>query len=336
MRDSFDEIFLDSRIGSGGSSRPDCSQALAVRPVIVSKHPQKICCVHSASYTVASRIATAIAKSYDDYGDMITAPIASVLTYRKTIKAAPRLFSLLIIAFSSIAFPVFAQTPAQTRQQLLNAIESNQFKDAVLLGQQAVSRWPRDPEFRHYLGVAYFKSGDPKQAQDQLVRARDLNPKDSATRFDLALVLLSQQNYPEAADELVASTKLNPSNPLAHVLLGRAYLNSNRSVQAINEFKAALKLDPSLRLGHYHLGFAYSSLGRNDEAIGEYKEELRHSGDSPALLYELGRSLLEKGQYDDAVTYLSRATQFDPSDHDAWYNLGKAQVLAQQFAPAVA
>src|SRR5258708_3358535 len=65
-----------------------------------------------------------------------------------------------------------SQTQAQTRQQLLHDLDSGQLRDAVLLGQQAVSRWPRDAQFRHYLGVAYFKSGDLKQGQEQLMRAR--------------------------------------------------------------------------------------------------------------------------------------------------------------------
>src|SRR5579862_6280163 len=160
-----------------------------------------------------------MAKSYDDYGNMITAWKVSVLVNKRIIEVAFRPLALLIV-MSTLVCCAHAQTPVQIRQQLLNAIESQQFKEAVLLGQQAVSRWPRDPEFRHYLGVAYFKTGDSKQAQDQLARARDLNPKDAAIRFDLALVLLSQQNYPAAADELEASTKLNPLNPLAHVLLG--------------------------------------------------------------------------------------------------------------------
>src|SRR5580658_9356230 len=190
-------------------------------------------------------------------------PKAMTIVCRRLVLAA----FLLCLSSSVAAAQTQAPTLTQTREQLLQNLESGQLRDAVLLGQQAVSRWPRDAQFRHYLGVAYFKSGDAKQAQEQLTRARELNPKDSATHFDLALVLLSQQNYASAADELEASIKLNPANALAHVLLGRAYLNSNRSLQAIEEFKAALKLDPSIKLGHYHLGFAYFSLGRNDEAI---------------------------------------------------------------------
>ena len=227
------------------------------------------------------------------------------------------------------------QTQAQTRQQLLQDLDSGQLRDAVLLGQQAVSRWPRDAQFRHYLGVAYFKSGDLKQGQEQLTRARELNPKDSAIHLDLALVLLSQPDYAGAADELEAAIKLNPSIALWHILLGRAYLNSNRTLQSIEEFKTALKLDPAIKLGHYHLGFAYFSLGRNDEAIGEYKkEELRRSGESPAVVYGLGRSLLESGKYELAVKYLQRATELDAPNPEVWYNLGKAQALGGQAAHA--
>ena len=89
--------------------------------------------------------------------------------------------------------------------KLLQYIDSGKLQDAVLLGQQSVSHWPDDPELRHYLGIAYFKTGNPKQAEEQLTHARDLDPKDSAIRFDLALVFLSEQNYPGAADELQAS-----------------------------------------------------------------------------------------------------------------------------------
>jgi len=237
---------------------------------------------------------------------------------------------------------------AQTRQQLLQALDSGQLQDAILVGEQAVSRWPGDAQLRHHLGLAYFKTGDLKQAREQLTRARDLDPRDSATRFDLALVLLSEQDYSAAADELEASIKLgglnananaNPNaipnpNALVHILLGRAYLNSNRSLQAIDEFKSALKLDPAIKLGRYHLGFAYYSLGRNDEAIAEYKEELRRSGESPAVVYELGRSLLETGKYDAAVSYLQRGAELDARNPDVWYNLGKAQALAGQEVQA--
>ena len=91
-----------------------------------------------------------------------------------------------------------AQSQTQSgshRQVYCTNLESGQLPEAILLGQQAVSRWPRDAQLRHYLGVAYFKTGDSSRRKEQLARARELNPKDSATHFDLALVLLSEQDY---------------------------------------------------------------------------------------------------------------------------------------------
>src|SRR5467141_1213108 len=160
-------------------------------------------------------------------------PVIAALKRCATRNLAPvfGLAASLWLLSASVPARAQIQTQAQTRQQLLQDLDSGQLRDAVLLGQQAVSRWPRDAQLRHYLGVAYFKTGEAKQAQEQLTRARELNPKDSATHFDLALLLLSQQDYPGAADELEAAIKLRTltadakTNALAHMLLGRAYLN---------------------------------------------------------------------------------------------------------------
>ena len=67
----------------------------------------------------------------------------------------------LLICFLGISAPTRAQdrsqlTESQTRQTLLQEIEAGQLQEAILLGQQSVSRWPGDGQLRHYL--------DPPQA----------------------------------------------------------------------------------------------------------------------------------------------------------------------------
>src|SRR6202521_1881905 len=158
-----------------------------------------------------------------------------------TRNLAPAFFIVTSLWLLSVSDQAQAQLPtqAQTRQQLLHDLDSGQLRDAVLVGQQAVSRWPRDAQFRHYLGVAYFKNGDLKQAQEQLTRARELNPRDSAIHLDLGLVLLSEPDYAGAADELEAAIQLNPSIALWHTLLGRALLNSNRPCSPVGSLKLA-------------------------------------------------------------------------------------------------
>jgi tetratricopeptide (TPR) repeat protein len=190
-----------------------------------------------------------------------------------------------------------AQTQAETRQQVLY-LEAGRLPDAMAMGEKAVSRWPDDPEIRHWLGLAYFKSGQLQPAREQLERARDLNKQEPGARFDLALVCLSQQDYAAAADELQDVVKLTPSNPLAHVLLGRSYLNSNRSLPAIDEFKMALRLDRPFASATLP-GFAYA--GRAKQwVIAEYRMELQRLRAS-GVVYELGHSLLEAGEHEEAV-----------------------------------
>jgi Flp pilus assembly protein TadD len=63
-------------------------------------------------------------------------------------------------------------------------------------------------------------------------------------------------------------------------------------------------------------------------------EELHRSGENPLVLYALGHSLVGSGKYEAATNYLQRATQLDASNSDVWYDLGKAQALAGQWAMA--
>src|SRR5262249_8237748 len=85
-----------------------------------------------------------------------------------------------------------APTPAAAREQLRQQLEANRFADAIRSGNAAIALWPGDPGIRHWLGLAYFKSGQLPPAREQLERARDLNKQDESVRFDLALVMLSQ------------------------------------------------------------------------------------------------------------------------------------------------
>ncbi len=79
------------------------------------------------------------------------------------------LAAIILVGLSCLAAQ--AQTQAQTRQQVLQYLEAGRLPDAIAMGEKAVSRWPDDPEIRHWLGLAYFKSGQLEPAREQLERA---------------------------------------------------------------------------------------------------------------------------------------------------------------------
>ena len=224
------------------------------------------------------------------------------------------------------------------RGLLLSDLQMGRLDDAENIGKEAVSRWPKDAELQHWLGLAFFKKAENPEALTALRRSETLDGSHYGIHFDTALVLLSDSNYLEASIELEKAIKLDPKIALPHVLLGRAYQNTNRSMQAVRQFQEALRLDPDIPLGHYHLGFAYASLGRNDEAIAEYKKELQHSANNPEVVYHLGHSEVEAGEWAAAVEHLKKAAEIDPTNGDAFYDLGKALLLqgdAENAMPAL-
>src|SRR5260370_2324648 len=86
-----------------------------------------------------------------------------------TRNLAPAFFIATSLWLLSVSDQAQAQLPtqAQTRRQLVQDLDSGQLRDAVLLGQQSVSPWPPDAQFRHYLCVAYSKSGDLSHGRRQ-------------------------------------------------------------------------------------------------------------------------------------------------------------------------
>src|SRR6202795_278516 len=46
------------------------------------------------------------------------------------------------------------------RDLVMSYLQGRRFPQAVTAGKEAVERWPRDADFRHWLGLAYFQSRD--------------------------------------------------------------------------------------------------------------------------------------------------------------------------------
>ena len=203
-------------------------------------------------------------------------------------------------------------------------LKAKQLSRAVAFGQQATVKWSNSPELHHWLGLAYFQSGDLSAGEEQLKRAVALKANDYDSVFDLSLIRLAKKDYSKAASSLERALRLRSTEAMPHVLLGRAYLNSNRTLKAIEQFKIAARLNPDLPLVHYHLGYAYESVGRNQEAIEQYRTELARANNDAEVLGQLGCALGESGAWREASEYLKRAFEIQPARAEWLYALAKA------------
>src|SRR6266404_4564032 len=110
------------------------------------------------------------------------------------------------------AYGLAPDSPEVVRSLLLSYLHAGQVATALRLGRQATERWPQDPHLHHWLGLAYFKSGQNSEAHTELKQAVELDDASFGGHFDLALVQLALQDYAEASGHLEKALQIHPSD----------------------------------------------------------------------------------------------------------------------------
>jgi len=200
---------------------------------------------------------------------------------------------------------------------------------------------------RYKLRANKFREiGLHKEAVDDLNKALQMAPGDSAAYLLRGENYLDEGMYPEALSDLNNAIKLDPqlleayaarasthnkmkefekgladansalqiksNSALGFLLRGTAYDGLKNYDKAISDCSAAINLNSSMPKAFYYRGFAYQNQGNYQKAVDDYTKALAlQGGFRPALL---GRawSNFKLGQMDQAVADCGRAVRFDP------------------------
>jgi tetratricopeptide (TPR) repeat protein len=138
----------------------------------------------------------------------------------------------------------------------------------------AIDRDPANALIAAEIGRVYTQRSDFAEAEQWLIKARDLKPQDVAIWKSLAELYVGRSYG--TIDQAVAMARqivaLAPADAEAHVWLGRAYLRSGDRGGAELELTEAARLDSQSALVHFYLGRLY---GSNTEAgRAEYQRAL--------------------------------------------------------------
>jgi tetratricopeptide (TPR) repeat protein len=99
--------------------------------------------------------------------------------------------------------PISSSNPRQLNQQAIVQIRNGQYKEAVMLLQEASSIAPQDSEILGNLGYALLMGGDPIRAEVVLKKALAIKPNRGSTLNNLGLALAAQGHEREAKDLFV-------------------------------------------------------------------------------------------------------------------------------------
>jgi tetratricopeptide (TPR) repeat protein len=114
----------------------------------------------------------------------------------------------------------------------------------------------------------------------------EINPRDTATRNKLGIVLYRKNKLQEAENQFIEVLKIAPGDFDAHDGMGLVKIKQRNYPLALSWIQKAISLSANDAMVRYNLGFVYEQMGRYREAEVAYRQaqtinenNLRRGGD---------------------------------------------------------
>lgn len=166
------------------------------------------------------------------------------------------------------------------------------------------------------MAAALLMEGDYGRALPELIKAREMDPKNADVENYLGLAYYGLKDYGQAVTSFENALKINPKRSDVHNNLGLVYLNQQNYDKALEEFNTCLKdlTYQKKQLPLSNIGLAYLEMGRYDESLAALTRAVEVAPNYPKSYQLIGRVHMAKGQYGEATKYLRKAQELDPND----------------------
>jgi tetratricopeptide (TPR) repeat protein len=226
------------------------------------------------------------------------------------------------------------------------SLDQGNTSDAQIYAQELIQKFPADPTYRQLLAEALVRQGQARPAEEQLLIARQLAPRDPIVNLNLAQVYSMEKKWPEARKEFETTLEVDPHNTMAlgqladflttrnqsaqaflrvrqyvttnpneangHVILGALDFESKNYASAQTEFERAIQIDPNNIQAYLRLGKVLEANGQTDLAIARYQKALDLQPKFAPLATMVGNLYLNKGDLETARKYYNQALDADP------------------------
>ena len=132
---------------------------------------------------------------------------------------------------------VIIASPATSPPHLYEALEAQRAQ---------ASQNPNDPEILNDLGNLLVLAGSIAEAEEVYLQSLEISPDNTATRYNLALVLMEQGHRSQATKELNRVLAIQPQHAWSLYQLGTLSALAGRRNKAVGYYTKALALDPDL------------------------------------------------------------------------------------------
>jgi len=206
------------------------------------------------------------------------------------------------------------------------------FDRAIVVYAQALKLAPQDPGLQLNLGLAYMKQESYAEALPLFAHLAQ-NPRNLQARELLATTQLHLGQSTAAVASLATLRTEDPANTGLLYMLGIGYLKLKQPDQARQALEEFLATAPPAQ-ANFVLCKAYYESERFDEAAPLCRKTLETDARFPGAHLALGKVLVSQRD-PAAITELEAAVHQNPTDSEAIYYLGAAQLQAQTIPEGV-
>jgi tetratricopeptide (TPR) repeat protein len=188
------------------------------------------------------------------------------------------------------------------------------------------------------------------EAELQYKLAAQQDPTDARAQAGLGNVYLDQGRYQEAVNAYGQVLKLRSDYLPVYQPLAYSLARLNHFSEAAETLKQALQYDSNNAEIYNNLGFAYVHAGRYAEGVtasqkaislldqtgSAYKQELQNRNEVLSNAFKnLGNAYDGLKQYNEAAAALKHATEIEPNNAAAHFNLGLALYNGGRYSEAI-
>jgi TolB-like protein/Tfp pilus assembly protein PilF len=156
---------------------------------------------------------------------------------------------------------------------------------------------------------------DFERAEQEFLRAIELNPSLGTARARYAFLLSLLERHDEAIAQAHIGAELDPLNLWLQLHEGACYLFARRYDEAYDRYAGVLELDPNLWVAHWSLGIIDTVRGNLDEAIASLEHARDLAGPNPGVLGSLGKAYGLAGRRAEAEAILKEVKQLSAVRH---------------------
>lgn len=175
--------------------------------------------------------------------------------------------------------------------------KQGQYQPALELFKKAAARDENQSAVWAYLGNAYDKLKQPREAINSYEKAISLSPENSSLYQNLGNIYANQGDTAKAKEWYEKAAQLTAAgDPKAaattYYNMGVTYINAGKNKDAAEALEQAVKFDPSHAEAHYQLGIVMLGLNRIEEAVVHFKKYLELAPAGPNA--ETAKALVEQ------------------------------------------